>query len=211
MLLVNKKIVTFPVLVTATATVLALMPVQIASAKDYAKAGFIHAKDGTHHRKHHAYNKHRKHANANKHYGTKHHNSGHHGTKHHNSKHNKHNTKHHSIRHHNAGHPNTRYHGTRQYNANHHINSHHNDHQGYGVLSFGIANSYPYSNHNQHQSYGYNNGSSNYTGGNNCRPTHKYQSDSYGNTTRINGTLCYDSYGKAYIVPGSRYVAGRYR
>jgi len=43
-----------------------------------------------------------------------------------------------------------------------------------------------------------------------CRSTHKYRYDDYGNKVRVNGTLCYNRYGDAYIVPGSRYVVDDY-
>lgn len=49
--------------------------------------------------------------------------------------------------------------------------------------------------------------SSRYSSGKDCHSTYKYSTDEQGEKTKINGTMCYDDYGKSYIVPGSRYVA----
>ena len=38
----------------------------------------------------------------------------------------------------------------------------------------------------------------------------KHGFDRNGRPARIGGTLCYDAYGYAYVVPGSRYLIGYY-
>ena len=95
--------------------------------------------------------------------------------------------KHHNYRHH--------YGNSRHYNSNHYRK--HNNHSYYPSYSYGYSSNYS-------------GNASNYSSGKDCRPTHKYQYDEHGNEIRINGTLCYNSYGNAYIVPGSRYVADSY-
>jgi hypothetical protein len=50
----------------------------------------------------------------------------------------------------------------------------------------------------------------NYSGhGTDCHSVNKIGYDD-GYKAKITGTQCYDEYGKAYIVPGSRYVLKRY-
>ncbi len=39
-----------------------------------------------------------------------------------------------------------------------------------------------------------------------CHPVHKYTYDNYGYRAKVGGTMCYDEYGRAYVVPGSRYL-----
>jgi hypothetical protein len=39
-----------------------------------------------------------------------------------------------------------------------------------------------------------------------CHATYKDGYDYHGRPARIGGTMCYDRFGRAYIVPGSRYV-----
>lgn len=87
---------------------------------------------------------------------------------------------------------------------------HHQGHLGYG-LTYGQRNP-GYSSHGQsnngHPKYAGTNTS--YSGGVNCRETYKHQTDHNGKLTKIKGTLCYDRHGRAYIVPGSRYVDSSY-
>ena len=40
----------------------------------------------------------------------------------------------------------------------------------------------------------------------NCHPVHKYTYDNYGYRAKVGGTMYYDEYGQAYVVPGSRYL-----
>ncbi len=95
------------------------------------------------------------------------------------------------------------HHGYGKHSRRHHYNRHHRpNYNSYGRYYY-PSTTYSYSSR-------HNTKSSSYTGGKDCRSTYKYQNDKHGNKTRIKGTLCYDSYGKAYIVPGSRYVADNY-
>ncbi|MEE9352045.1 MAG: hypothetical protein V3U78_07285 [Thiotrichaceae bacterium] len=92
------------------------------------------------------------------------------------------------------------HHGYGKHRRHHNYNRHHRpNYNSYGRYYY-PSTTYSYSS-------GSNTKPSSYSDGKNCRSTYKYQYDKHGNKTRINGTLCYDSYGKAYIVPGSRYVA----
>ena len=43
-----------------------------------------------------------------------------------------------------------------------------------------------------------------------CHPVHKHIHNDYGHRTKVRGTMCYDRYGKGYVVPGSRHVVKRY-
>lgn len=72
-------------------------------------------------------------------------------------------------------------------------------HHGYGGRGYGYKRHY-YPSYRRYSS-------SHYSSGKDCHSTYKYSTDEQGEKTKINGTMCYDDYGKAYIVPGSRYVA----
>ena len=84
---------------------------------------------------------------------------------------------------------------------------------------------YPYYGHSRHYSHGHNYGHRPYRSrhqygssrqsrrhgydGDDCHPTSKSgYHDGY--EGRVGGTMCYDDYGDAYIVPGSRYLIERY-
>lgn len=43
-----------------------------------------------------------------------------------------------------------------------------------------------------------------------CHPVSKIVHDAYGQPLKVAGTMCYDAYGRSYVVPGSRYVMHRY-
>lgn len=43
-----------------------------------------------------------------------------------------------------------------------------------------------------------------------CHPTSKIGFGDYGRRARIGGTMCYDAYGRPYIVQGSRYIIQYY-
>jgi hypothetical protein len=43
-----------------------------------------------------------------------------------------------------------------------------------------------------------------------CHPVSKIVHDAYGQPLKIAGTMCYDAYGRSYVVPGSRYVVHRW-
>ena len=58
--------------------------------------------------------------------------------------------------------------------------------------------------HRRHRHY------SEHYGSYDCHPVSKYGYDRYGYRIKIGGTMCYDDYGHAYVVPGSRYTIGRY-
>ena len=78
---------------------------------------------------------------------------------------------------------------------------------------YGKGHGRNYGHGNKHSNKGRHNNVQAYAGGsqgNHCRPTYKHVYDDYGNSTKINGTLCYDHYGQAYVVPGSRYVDNSY-
>lgn len=94
------------------------------------------------------------------------------------------------------------------YNGGHLSYGHNRGHKRYydGKHSNGHSN-YGHSNRGHNKYVGNHSG---YSGAYNCRDTYKHQTDHNGKLTKINGTLCYDSYGKAYIVPGSRYVDSTY-
>ena len=44
----------------------------------------------------------------------------------------------------------------------------------------------------------------------NCHSVSKWAYDDYGQKLKIGGTMCYDAYGQAYVVPGSRYLIHQY-
>lgn len=118
---------------------------------------------------------------------------------------------------HNGGHLS---YGHNRGHKRHHGGAHRSGHSGHGI-GYGNRN-YGHSNYGYakrgHSNYGHSNQGHNkysgantgYRGGHNCRDTYKHQTDHNGKLTKIKGTLCYDSYGKAYIVPGSRYVDSTY-
>ena len=43
-----------------------------------------------------------------------------------------------------------------------------------------------------------------------CHTVYKMTYDGYGHPLKVAGTMCYDAYGRSYVVPGSRYVVHRY-
>lgn len=43
-----------------------------------------------------------------------------------------------------------------------------------------------------------------------CHTVYKTSYDAYGYPLKIAGTMCYDAYGRSYVVRGSRYVVHRY-
>ena len=43
-----------------------------------------------------------------------------------------------------------------------------------------------------------------------CHTVYKRIYDAYGYPLKIAGTMCYDAYGRSYVVRGSRYVVDRY-
>ena len=43
-----------------------------------------------------------------------------------------------------------------------------------------------------------------------CHTVYKTIYDAYGQPLKIAGTMCYDAYGRSYVVRGSRYVVHRY-
>ena len=188
-----KRVVSLPLILATAATALVLVPVQTVTAGDHGKGSFIHVKDSHHQGRHSSGHK----SHGHKGYGhRKHHRTRNHH-KHRSNNHNKHHAN-------SGGHHNNRH-------RNHKRARHYN--YGYGSnYGYGYGNHYTpsysfsytprtYSSHNSYQSSG-----SEYAG-NNCRSTYKYVTDSYGNQTKVNGTMCYDRYGKPYIVPGSRSVA----
>ncbi len=42
-----------------------------------------------------------------------------------------------------------------------------------------------------------------------CHTVYKMTYDGYGHPLKVAGTMCYDAYGRSYVVPGSRYVVHR--
>jgi len=43
-----------------------------------------------------------------------------------------------------------------------------------------------------------------------CHPVYRIVHDAYGQPLKIAGTMCYDAYGRSYLVPGSRYLVRRW-
>ena len=43
-----------------------------------------------------------------------------------------------------------------------------------------------------------------------CHTVYKMSYDAYGHPLKVAGTMCYDAFGRSYVVPGSRYVVHRY-
>jgi len=43
-----------------------------------------------------------------------------------------------------------------------------------------------------------------------CHPVYKIVHNAYGQPLKIAGTMCYDAYGRPYLVPGSRYLVRRW-
>ena len=103
-----------------------------------------------------------------------------------------------------------------EYNSGHRFNYGHHGYNRHQYARHGRHhshhNTFAFSPSHNYGNYGSSLSSSShhYNQGTSCRSTYKYQYDEHGNKIRINGTLCYDSYGNAYIVPGSRYVANNY-
>jgi len=70
--------------------------------------------------------------------------------------------------------------------------------------------------HNHHERYvstprqEYRQGRMDYQAIRPCHPTSKIGYVDYGRRARIGGTMCYDAYGKPYIVQGSRYIIQYY-
>jgi hypothetical protein len=65
--------------------------------------------------------------------------------------------------------------------------------------------------HRKHRTYkkqrrAYRQGRMDYQAVRPCRATSKIGFDGYGRRARIGGTMCYDAYGRPYIVRGSRFI-----
>jgi len=56
----------------------------------------------------------------------------------------------------------------------------------------------------------YNQGRMRYQAARPCHATSKVGFDDYGQRVRIGGTMCYDAYGAAYIIRGSRHIIHKY-
>ena len=100
--------------------------------------------------------------------------------------------------------------------GNHHYNHHYRKYYGHG---YGHKYKRPYKKHRSYRYYN-NHGHSYKRHGNAyqshgntnygrhrkaCHKVSKRVHDGYGHSKKISGTMCYDDYGRAYIVPGSRY------
>ncbi len=95
------------------------------------------------------------------------------------------------------GHHNGHSHGHYSYNYDHHYSYGHN---------YSYGNSYNYRQPNYYQSRSHNNYNNTSSYSKPCHQVSKTIVNDYGEYQRIGGTMCYDSYGQAYVVKGSRYL-----
>ena len=101
---------------------------------------------------------------------------------------------------HHYGHHNHSNHYSHNYKRKHYYKrsySRKHNHHGYGYS-------------NQHRSYKKHHGYKKHVGRYDCHAVTKWAHDDYGRKLKIGGTMCYDAYGRSYVVPGSRYVITQY-
>ena len=100
-----------------------------------------------------------------------------------------------------------------------HHYGHHHKHSAYGVHNYKRKHHYQrsyqrkYSSHRYHQNNRHSDGKRGYSkhlGRYDCHAVTKWAYDDYGQKLKIGGTMCYDAYGQAYVVPGSRYLIHQY-
>ena len=68
-----------------------------------------------------------------------------------------------------------------------------------------------YSNNYKQRGYATRRHYSRQNAGRGCHQVSKHGYDGYGNKAKIGGTMCYDGYGRPYVVKGSRYIIHSYR